>query len=148
MQPLINRLARLDMVLSLHVSEPVGHDYPGKGSNTPGIVYRFIAASRELKVMLAHLGGGLPFYELMPEVREALSNAWYDTAAGPFLYRSEVYKAVAAMSGAQRILFGSDWPLLSPRRVIDHIREAGLGQAEVDAVLGGNARRLFNLEGK
>jgi len=32
--------------------------------------------------------------------------------------------------------------------VIDHIREAGLGQAEVDAVLGGNARRLFNLEGK
>jgi len=148
MQPLINRLARLDMVLSLHVSEPVGHDYPGKGGNTPGIVYRFIAASKELKVMLAHLGGGLPFYELMPEVREALSNAWYDTAAGPFLYRSEAYKAVAAMSGAQRILFGSDWPLLSPRRVIDHIREAGLGQAEVDAVLGGNARRLFNLEGK
>ena len=148
MQPLINRLARLDMVLSLHVSEPVGHDYPGKGSNTPGIVYRFIAASKELKVMLAHLGGGLPFYELMPEVGEALSNAWYDTAAGPFLYRSEVYKAVAAMSGAQRILFGSDWPLLSPRRVIDHIREAGLGQADVDAVLGGNARRLFNLEGK
>jgi len=135
-------------VLSLHVSEPVGHDYPGKGSNTPGIIYRFIAASKELKVMLAHLGGGLPFYELMSEVREALSNAWYDTAAGPFLYRSEVYKAVAAMSGAQRILFGSDWPLLSPRRVIDHIREAGLGQAEVDAVLGGNARRLFNLEGK
>ena len=38
--------------------------------------------------------------------------------------------------------------LTSPRRVIDHIREAGLGQAEVDAVLGGNARRLFNLEGK
>ena len=148
MQPLINRLARLGMVLSLHVSEPVGHDYPGKGSNTPGIIYRFIAASKELKVMLAHLGGGLPFYELMSEVREALSNAWYDTAAGPFLYRSEVYKAVAAMSGAERILFGSDWPLLSPRRVIDHIREAGLGQAEVDAVLGGNARRLFNLEGK
>jgi predicted TIM-barrel fold metal-dependent hydrolase len=148
MQPLISGLARLGMVFSLHVSEPVGHDYPGKGSNTPGIVYRFIAASKEVKVMLAHLGGGLPFYEMMPEVKEALSNAWYDTAAGPFLYRPEVYKAVAAMSGSERILFGSDWPLLGPRRVIDHIREAGLGQAEVDAVLGGNARRLFNLEGK
>jgi predicted TIM-barrel fold metal-dependent hydrolase len=52
------------------------------------------------------------------------------------------------MSGIERILFGSDWPLLSPRRVIGHIGEAGLGRGEVDAVLGGNARRLFNLEGE
>lgn len=146
MQPLVSRIAGLDMVLSLHVSEPLGHDYPGKGGNTPAIVHRFIAASRELKVILAHLGGGLPFYELMPEVRQALSNAWYDTAAVPFLYRPEVYSAVAAMSGAQRILFGSDWPLMDARRVIEHIRQAGLGQSEVDAVLGGNARRLFKLE--
>jgi predicted TIM-barrel fold metal-dependent hydrolase len=148
MQPLINRLAGLGMVLSLHVSEPVGHDYPGKGSNTPGKVYRFIAASKILKVILAHLGGGLLFYELMPEVKEALSNAWYDTAAVPFLYRPEVYGLVAMMSGTERILFGSDWPLLGPRRAIEHIMEAGLGQAEVDAILGGNAQRLFNLEGE
>ena len=145
MRPIINSLARLGMALSLHVSEPVGHDYAGKGSNTPEIVYKFIAASSEIKVILAHLGGGLPFYELMPEVRKALSNAWYDTAAVPFLYRSEVYKAIAVMSGAERILFGSDWPLLSQQRVIDHIRESGLGRAEVDAVLGGNAGRLFDL---
>jgi len=143
MRPLVDCLMKLDMVLSLHVSEPVGHDYPGKGSNTPGIVYRFIAASKGLKVILAHLGGGLPFYELMPEVREALSNAWYDTAAGPFLYRSEAYRAVAAMSGTERMLFGSDWPLLNQKRVMDHIRESGLGRAETNAVLGGNARRLF-----
>ena len=146
MQPLVSRMAGLGMVLSLHVSEPVGHDYPGKGGNTPAIVHRFIAASRELKVILAHLGGGLPFYELMPEVRQALSNAWYDTAAVPFLYSPEVYRVVAALSGAGRMLFGSDWPLLGQHRVIEHIGEAGLGQTEVDAVLGDNARRLFNLE--
>jgi predicted TIM-barrel fold metal-dependent hydrolase len=148
MGPLINRLVELGMVLSLHVSEPVGHEYPGKGSTSPGIVYRFIAASKKLKVILAHLGGGLPFYELMPEVREALSNAWYDTAAGPFLYRPEVYRVVAGISGTQRILFGSDWPLINQQRVIGHVRESGLGQAEVDAVLGGNAGRLFNLGDK
>jgi predicted TIM-barrel fold metal-dependent hydrolase len=148
MRPVARCMAGLGMVLSLHVSEPVGHDYPGKGNNTPGSVYRFIAASGELKIIMAHLGGGLPFYELMPEVRKVLSNAWYDTAAVPFLYGPEVYRVVAAMSGAGRILFGSDWPLLGPRRVIDHIQEAGLNRAEVDAVLGGNAQRLFNLEGK
>ncbi len=148
MRPIINSLIGFDMVLSLHVSEPVGHNYPGKGGNTPEIVYRFMSLAKGLKVILAHLGGGLPFYEMMPEVGEALSNAWYDTAAGPFLYKSGVYKAVAAVSGIGKILFGSDWPLMSQQRVIGHIRESGFGNAELDAVLGGNAQRLFNLERK
>jgi len=147
LKPIISCLLKMDMVLSLHVSEPVGHDYPGKGSTTPDIVYRFITATKELKVILAHLGGGLPFYELMPEVREALSNTWYDTAAGPFLYKPQVYKEVAMMSGADRIIFGSDWPLLSQQRVMEHIKESALGRADMDAVLGGNARRLFKLVG-
>ena len=148
MQPLVSCMAGLGMVLSLHVSEPVGHDYPGKGSNMPGDIYKFMAASKELKVILAHMGGGLPFYELMPEVREVLSNAWYDTAALPFLYSPAVYGAVDALGCIDRVIFGSDWPLVGPRRVMDHITEAGLGRAEVDALLGGNAQRLFNLEGK
>lgn len=148
MRPLMDRLTELDMVLSLHVSEPVGHEYPGKGSNTPDIVYRFIVAFKKLKIILAHLGGGLPFYGLMPEVRAALSNTWYDTAAVPFLYRPEVYRSIAVVGGTERILFGSDWPLLSQQRVINHIRESGLGPAEVNDMLGGNAGRLFNLEDK
>ena len=148
MQPVIDSLAGLGMVLSLHVSEPVGHDYAGKGGNTPDIVYRFISAAKGLKVILAHLGGGLPFYELMPEVGQALSDAWYDTAAVPFLYKSGVYNVMAAMNCTGKVLFGSDWPLLSQRRVIDHIKASGLDRDEVDAVLGGNARRLFDLVGK
>ena len=148
MSPLINRLIGLGMVLSLHVSEPVGHDYPGKGGNTPDIVYRFISQAKGLKIILAHMGGGLPFYEMMPEVGEALSNAWYDTAAGPFLYKTAVYRSAAALCGIEKILFGSDWPLLSQQRVIAHIRESGLGKAELDAILGGNAQRLFKLEHK
>ncbi|MBN1691778.1 MAG: amidohydrolase [Dehalococcoidia bacterium] len=148
MRPLIDRMTGLNMVLSLHVSEPVGHDYPGKGDNTPDIVYRFVSQAKGLKVILAHMGGGLPFYEMMPEVGEALSKAWYDTAAGPFLYKPGVYRAAAALCGMEKILFGSDWPLLNQQRVIAHIRESGLGKDELDAVLGGNTQRLFKLERK
>ncbi|MDD5399426.1 MAG: amidohydrolase family protein [Dehalococcoidia bacterium] len=145
MRPIINSMIALGMVLSLHVSEPVGHDYPGKGGNTPDIVYRFMSQAKGLKVILAHMGGGLPFYEMMPEVGEALSDAWYDTAAGPFLYKPAVYRVTAAVCGMEKMLFGSDWPLLSQQRVIAHIRESGLDKAELDAVLGGNAQRLFKL---
>jgi predicted TIM-barrel fold metal-dependent hydrolase len=148
MHPLVDCLIVLDAIMSLHVSEPVGHDYPGKGVNTPDMIYRFVSRAKGLKVILAHMGGGLPFYEMMPEVGEALSHALYDTAAGPFLYKPAVYKATATLCGIEKILFGSDWPLLSQQRVITHIRESGLGKMELEAVLGGNALRLFKVESR
>jgi len=146
MRTLIDRMIALGMVLSLHVSEPVGHDYPGKGVNTPDRVFRFILQAKGLKAILCHMGGGLPFYEMMPEVGEALSDVFYDTAAGPFLYKSGVYKAASALCGIEKLIFGSDWPLLSQQRVILHIRESGLDNGELDALLGGNARRLFKID--
>ena len=38
----------------------------------------------EVKVIFAHFGGGLWIYEMMPEMKLALKNAYYDTAAAPF----------------------------------------------------------------
>jgi len=146
MRTLVDRMIALGMVLSLHVSEPLGHDYPGKGSNTPDVVYTFISQTKGLRLILAHMGGGLPFYEMMPEVGETLSDAFYDTAAGPFLYKPGVYRAAAASCGIDKVLFGSDWPLLGQQRVISHIRQSGLDHAEIDAVLGDNAGRLFKIE--
>jgi predicted TIM-barrel fold metal-dependent hydrolase len=146
MRALVDRMIALEMVLSLHVSEPLGHDYPGKGINTPDVVYRFTSQATGLKLILAHMGGGLPFYEMMPEVGATLSTAFYDTAAGPFLYKPGVYKAAAISCGIDKVLFGSDWPLLGQQRVISHIRQSGLNHVEIDYVLGGNAGRLLRIE--
>ena len=41
--PLMELAGRLDWPALVHCSEPAGHDYPGKGSTTPGMVYRFIS---------------------------------------------------------------------------------------------------------
>ena len=144
MEPLMAEIARQGMVLSLHASEPVGHKYAGKGNVTPGILFEFISSFREITVMLAHFGGGLLFYEAMPEVKDILANTYYDTAAAPFLYKSEIYRAAVETAGPGKMLFGSDWPLLSPQRVMEHIRAAGLDPADLDRILGGNAQRLFN----
>jgi predicted TIM-barrel fold metal-dependent hydrolase len=45
--------------------------------------------------------------------------------------------------GAGKILFGSDYPLLAPERYIREITAAGLDPDCVQAMLGGNAARLF-----
>ena len=146
MKPLMAEIAHQGMVVSLHASEPVGHKYAGKGNVTPDILFDFISGFREITIILAHMGGGLLFYELMPEVKDVLTNTYYDTAAAPFLYKPAIYKVAKEIGGPGKILFGSDWPLLAPQRVIEHIKASGLNQPELNAILGGNAWRLFNPE--
>ncbi len=145
MEPLAALLREYGLILLVHASEPVGHVYPGKGAATPGVLYPFIVSFPDIPVVCAHWGGGLPFYALMPEVRTALANCYFDTAASPFLYRPEVYRRAIDLVGADRILFGSDYPVMPPARILKEIDEAELTFAEKDAILAGNARRLLGI---
>jgi predicted TIM-barrel fold metal-dependent hydrolase len=77
-------------VLLWHVSEPLGHAYPGKrGGIAPEELAAVAAAHPGVRMIAAHLGGGLPFYMQMPEVRQSLANVYFDTAAFPLLYDGE-----------------------------------------------------------
>jgi predicted TIM-barrel fold metal-dependent hydrolase len=145
LKDLAHLLKRHGLPLLFHTSEPVGHDYPGKGTITPGVIYPFIAAFPDLTFVLAHWGGGLPFYSLMPEVAEALKNTHVDTAATRLLYRPAIYPAVGQLLGWDKVLFGTDFPLLSQARCLKEIEALRLGKEKKRAILGGNARRLLNL---
>ena len=95
--------------------------------------------------MCAHWGGGLPFYALMPEVSASLENVYFDTAASPLLYEARIFEAATALVGAERILLGSDYALLRPRRLLKQVMESRLTEGERGAILGGNAARLLGL---
>ena len=66
MAPFVEALCRHNLILLTHASEPVGHEYPGKGAVTPEMLYPFITRFPDLTIVCAHWGGGLPFYALMP----------------------------------------------------------------------------------
>jgi predicted TIM-barrel fold metal-dependent hydrolase len=144
-KPFASILRDKQLMVMTHASEPVGHIYPGKGIATPELLYRFIATLPDLPVVCAHWGGGLPFYTLMPEVRTALKNVYFDTAASPFLYRPEIYRQVSHLIGADRVLFGSDYPLMPARRLLQEIDAIGLPESDRAGILAGNARRLLGL---
>jgi predicted TIM-barrel fold metal-dependent hydrolase len=148
--PRTDEVAALSVELSLpwtlHCSEPVGHTYAGKGTATPEKVAAFALRHRELALVCAHLGGGLPFYAHMPEIAELCRRLWFDTAAGPFLYRPTAYRAVADLVGAGRMLFGSDYPLLQAERYFAAFDAAGLGESERRMLTGGTAAALLALD--
>ena len=145
MEPFVGMLRKHGLILLTHASEPVGHIYPGKGKATPDMLYPFIANFPDLPVVCAHWGGGLPFYNLMPEVRGAMENVYYDTAASPFLYRPEIYRLVTQLVGADRVLFGSDYPVLPASRLLKEIDTVGLPEEDRMEILSGNARRLLGI---
>jgi predicted TIM-barrel fold metal-dependent hydrolase len=144
-KPFADLLRKHKLIMLTHASEPVGHIYAGKGAATPGLLYSFIAGFPEVPVVCAHWGGGLPFYTLMPEVRVALENVYFDTAISPFLYRPEIYHQVSQLVGAERILFGSDYPVIAQSRILKEISSAGLTEEEKNMILSDNARRLLGI---
>jgi len=139
-------IARHNLILLTHASEPVGHEYPGKGTATPGMLYPLITRYPDLTFVCAHWGGGLPFYALMPEVKKALRNVYFDTAASPFLYTPQIYRQVSQIIGTEKILFGSDYPLMLPSRLLKEIKSLELPEEAEQLILSGNARRLLSME--
>lgn len=144
MEPVFKVMREHNLILLTHASEPVGHHYPGKGTITPDILYSFITSFPDLPLVCAHWGGGFPFYALMPEVKEAMDNVFFDTAASPFLYSHKIYSQVIQLVGADKILFGSDYPLLGQSRIIEEIKSLELEEEVKAKILGGNAQRLLN----
>ena len=148
MEPLIKVIREHKLILLTHASEPVGHNYPGKGAITPDTLYPFITSYPDLTIVCAHWGGGLPFYALMPEVKQAMNNVFFDTAASPFLYSPQIYNQVIQLVGAEKILFGSDYPLLAQSRLLEEIKSLNLPEETRGLILSGNAQKLLGIKGK
>ena len=145
--PLAELCREAGVPLLLHTNEPVGHVYPGKSRMGPGDLYALIKAHPNTRWILAHWGGGIFVYHLLKrEAPEVLRNVWYDTAAGPYLYRPAVYRHFVGIAGSERLLFGSDYPLLGLSRYLKDMEAAGLDRDSTTAILGGNALRLFGLD--
>ncbi len=137
----------LHLPVNLHVTDPDSRRYPGWIA-TPAD--DFVGLARDFPAttfVLAHWGGLLPLHDAR---FRALPNVCYDTAASPLLYDATVWQRMIPALGADRVLFGSDFPLnLYPRleaeagmvRFIAEAKSAGVD----DALMAGNAAKWLRL---
>lgn len=145
---------KLNLPINFHVNEALGRDHPGRRFDQLSDFQWLAAEYPELKIILAHWGGMIPFFELNRKVRRDLQNVFYDTAASPLLYDSRVYRAVVDIVGPEKVLFGSDYPLLLyPRheripgfsRFAREIVESDLTAQELRQIFSENSRKLLGL---
>jgi predicted TIM-barrel fold metal-dependent hydrolase len=146
--PVLEACAAHGLVLVVHGSEPLGRSYAGKGRTTPDRLFALAelcaAVAPDLPVSCAHLGGGLPFYETMPEVQRLAPRLYYDTGAAAYLYDPLALRLVATVA-PDRLLFGSDYPVIGMARMLEYVRAAALPPETERAVMGGSAARLLRL---
>lgn len=145
--------------VNLHVTDPVAFGPEARAAVKSTPLESFVAMLRAhpaTTFILAHWGGGLPFHELNPRLKPLFRNVYYDSAASALLYSPEVFRRVVDIVGPERVLWGTDYPLLTRPRLarepgfamdLAEVRGpvAALTPAEQAAVLGGNAARLLGL---
>jgi hypothetical protein len=146
LRPLVALADQEKVPILIHTNEPVGHAYPGKAHLPFWELYDLIKDFPATTFILAHWGGGVWWYQLMKrEVTDVFKNTYFDTAASPFLYQPEIYRHAIKIMGVEKILYGSDYPLLGVRRYLKELDQAGLSREEQAAILGGNGQRVLGL---
>jgi predicted TIM-barrel fold metal-dependent hydrolase len=133
----------LGLFLMFHSAEPVGHEYGGKGNVGPKEAAAFSCNHPEVRVIYAHWGGGLWLYELMPEMKLYLQNTYYDTAATPWLYTPHMFDALFAAGVGEKILYGSDFPILTRNRYVKILEQSGINPEQKEMVFGKNAIKFL-----
>jgi len=130
----------------IHTNEPVGHLYPGKTPVTIEQIYALAEAFPDNRIILAHWGGGIFFYNCMKkQTKNVLKNIWYDTAASPYLYDASVYDIAVAAGIEHRVLFGTDFPLLGPDRYFKDMDNSEITNSQKRKMLGQNAKLLYGI---
>jgi predicted TIM-barrel fold metal-dependent hydrolase len=118
--PLMELAREKNMPVIFHSNEQAGHSYPGKAPMTVSGILNFIEKFRNNKIILAHLGGGVLFFNLLKNP-PPMENILFDTAAIPFIYKKNIYEILENNFFQDKIVFGTDWPLISPQRYFKDI---------------------------
>lgn len=137
------RLLAGELPTIIHVGAGAGSD----GSPcTPAMLRDLVQAVPDLTVIACHFGG----YHHLDEASATVVGlpVMLDTSWPPSLGTLDpaVVTDLVRRHGADRIVFSSDWPTADPAAEIAAVRALGLGDADTDAILGGNLARVLGLE--
>jgi len=97
----------------------------------------------DLVIVCGHIG--YPWTEEMIAVATKHPNVYIDTSAYTIKRYPPQLVAYLRAHGAAKVLFGTNWPMIAPRKALEGLDELGLPDPTRAAFLGGNALRVFGL---
>ena len=154
---ILYRAAELDLIVVTHAGLDIG--FPGIIRCSPTMARHVVRELGDLKFVLAHMGGWKNWNEVLETLVD--TKIFIDTAfstekiipRSDFVWAEEDLKLLNAAQfmefvkifGADRILFGTDSPWTSQKKSVDFIKNLPLTSADINKILGLNARRLLKV---
>ena len=132
--------------VNFHATDPSTRDYPGKRETPFESLFSMAQRHPETTFVFAHLAGMMD----LPRLKQ-LDNIYLDTAATPLLYDDSIYQKAIDQIGADRILFGTDYPLRTfPKQQsrpdfsshLNALRNCGLNSDDLIQILRENCSKI------
>jgi uncharacterized protein len=140
---LVEALASAGIIVITHAG--AGADAAANDRGAPQHVRALVDKLPNLRLIACHYGG----YHRLDEAEDLVvgSRAYLETSWPPTLTELDAdrVRGIIARHGADRVVFGSDWPMTDPAAEIAGIRALGLTAADEAAILGGNLAALLDL---
>ena len=139
--PLYEKCAEKGLVMVFHAGADRGFSPPFKAG--PERIAHIQRTFPRARIVAAHLGG----MDMTEEAVRLLSGtgAYVDTAfSSKFASAAQIRRIVDAF-GADRVLFGTDFPWDTPGRTLAHLSAAGLTEEETERIAWKNAAALFEI---
>ena len=119
-------------------------DYRYDYSNPPR-VENILRSFPKLRFIGAHFGG----WSVWEEAARRLSdypNIVVDSSSSFYALKPKTVRELVRIWGADRVMFGTDYPLWPQKRDIDYLLNLELGDADYRKIFWDNAASLFRLE--
>ena len=141
--PVFEAAEKLGLIVVTHAGwDPLSPDHVHA---TPDMACRVLSAFPRLKLVLAHFGGMHRYDEVEETLAGKFENLYFDTAFSVGMISPEQARRIVQKHGADRVLFGSDFPWHTTRAEADFIRSLDLSAEEKSLILWENAARLLGL---
>ena len=154
---ILDRCGELGLVVLTHAGLDIG--MPGKDNCAPEMVARTLDQVGPVKLVLAHMGGWRQWDRveaLLPGTGVYLDTSFSLGEITPLddgHYRPEdlplldeaAFLRMVRRFGPDRILFGTDSPWDDQGAALARLQALPLEPAELEAILGGNAKRLLGI---
>jgi len=97
----------------------------------------------ELKLIGIHIG--IPWTDEMISMAWKHENVYIGSDAYAPKYWPDSFVHYLKTYGQDKVLFGTDWPVISPERAMDEIKQLGISEPVMEKFLHTNAKRIFKL---
>ena len=155
---ILDRCGEVGLVVLTHAGLDVG--FPGKVHCSPEMVRRAVGQVGPVPLILAHMGGWRNWDQveaLLAETEVCLDTSFslgkmtpngdgHYTPADLALMVEEQFVRIIRTFGSHRVLFGTDSPWADQKEALAAFRALPLTPEEQEAILGGNAQKLLNLQ--